>query len=854
MERGNNKKKSLSYYLFKKQIFVLDDIFKKSQWIKDKRVHKLTLCIVTSLIITFLISQKFKITTYDYQKGDIAKSNIKATIDLKIEDFGLTEKKKQEAKELVLSVYDYDSKIPLEIQKNVSNAFELIKQAYLDHQKKVDEIINNYTINTGISLEQAAKEQKSTGAKGVSEGKADMLTMKVGEIKVKIPKDKKEQFKADIDAIQKPEDKILAMKGDFEAALKITLSDDDYELLLKERFALSIKNAVKDIISKAMGNYIVRDKGLLSGDKGKGIRMRKIETQEEEIINDIGFIKGYKDMEGIVAEVSKDILKDFESKKLVNTILLISKQLITPNLTFNKNETETRKTKAVEGASPVFFEIKKGEIIVREGDRVEKHHILKLGALNRTKNKSKFFPLFIGMFIMLTTLILVTYNFASKNIRKFTTNFKDILLICVVAVTSILIAKSFIFLSEALATKMPGITIFTYRYAIPFALGAMAIRIVLNSETAIIYSFLSSFFFALLLDNSIIIFVYSFVGSLVGALGVTHCKQRTTLIKAGLMVSFVNVLMIISFNILGLKPDLFTVGYAAEIVSGITNGIILSILISGLIPIIEALFGYTTDIKLLELANLDHPLLKELPISAPGTYQHSIIVGSMVEEAADIGKIKKAHYFIENQREIDNKHDKLSPSMSSLIIISHIRDGVELAKEYKLGKSIIDVIQQHHGTGLIKFFYEKAKSAEKDRPHVVNEKDFRYPGPKPQTKEAGLVLLADVVEAAAKTLPEFTSARVQGLVQKMINKVFSDGQLDECELTLKDLNEIARAFNRVLNAIYHQRIEYPEPAYKQSERKQKTNGDTNKKQSPKDSDKPGEDKEEDKEDLKRLGL
>jgi putative nucleotidyltransferase with HDIG domain len=329
--------------------------------------------------------------------------------------------------------------------------------------------------------------------------------------------------------------------------------------------------------------------------------------------------------------------------------------------------------------------------------------------------------------------------------------------------------------------------------------------------------------------------------------------------------------MVISFNVFRLKYEILTVGHAAEIIAGIANGFILSILLSGVIPIIEAVFGYTTDIKLLELANLDHPLLKELPLHAPGTYQHAIIVGSMVEEAAkaihanpllarvssyyhDIGKIKKPLYFIENQREINNKHDKLSPNMSSLILISHLRDGVELAKEYKLGKKIIDIIKQHHGTGLIKYFYEKAKALEKDSSYTVDEKDFRYPGPKPQTKEAGLVLLADVVEAAAKTLPEFTSARVQGLVQKMINKVFSDGQLDECELTLKDLNEIAKAFNRILNAIYHQRVDYPELAYKQSERKQKANGSAIKKQPQKDTDKSKEDEEKDKENLKRLGL
>ncbi|MFC1855631.1 HD family phosphohydrolase, partial [Thermodesulfobacteriota bacterium] len=611
-------------------------------------------------------------------------------------------------------------------------------------------------------------------------------------------------------------------------------------------------------------------RSLLSGDKGKGIVIRWIETQKEEIKNEIGFIKGYEDMESTVLEVSRKVLADVESKKLIDMIPHMAKTLITPNLTFNKNETQTRKTTSVETVSPVFFEVKKDEIIVREGDRIEDHHLLKLSALNISRNESKYLPLFIGIFLLITTLVIVVYNFASKNISKFTTSFKDILFICTIAITSILIAKGITFMSDALIAKLPGASVAAVRYSIPFALGAIMIRIVLNSETAIIYSFVSSFIFAVLMDNSLVIFAYSLIGSLVGALGVTHCKQRTTLIKAGLMVSMVNIFMIIIFDVIRLKFDILSIGDAAELIAGFANGIILAILLSGIIPIIEAIFDYSTDIKLLELANLDHPLLKRLPLSAPGTYQHSIIVGSMVEEAAkainanpllarvsayyhDIGKTKKPHYFIENQREIDNKHDKLAPSMSSLIITSHIRDGVELAKEHKLGQKIIDVIQQHHGTSLIKYFYEKAKTGAKDG-SVVDEKDFKYPGPKPQTKEAGLVLLADVVEAAAKTLPEYTSARILGLVQKMINKIFSDGQLEECELTLKDLNEIAKSFNRVLNALYHQRVDYPEPAYKQSERKQKTNGDTNKKQPPKDSDDEPKDQGNGQDGLKRLGL
>ena len=243
---------------------------------------------------------------------------------------------------------------------------------------------------------------------------------------------------------------------------------------------------------------------------------------------------------------------------------------------------------------------------------------------------------------------------------------------------------------------------------------------------------------------------------------------------------------------------------------------------------LESAFRYTTDIKLLELSRMDHPLLKELAMRAPGTYHHSIVIGTLAEAGAesinanpllarvaayyhDIGKLKMPAYFIENAGD-ENKHDRLTPSMSSLVITSHVKEGAELAEKHRLGPGIIDIIRQHHGTSLISFFYQKAVSGKDPDGKEVDEKSFRYPGPKPQTKEAGLVMLADAIEAASKTLPDPTPDRVQWLSQKIVNRIFTDGQLDECELTLKDLHSITKSFNRVFAGIYHQRIDYPEPA------------------------------------------
>jgi hypothetical protein len=259
-------------------------------------------------------------------------------------------------------------------------------------------------------------------------------------------------------------------------------------------------------------------------------------------------------------------------------------------------------------------------------------------------------------------------------------------------------------------------------------------------------------------------------------------------------------------------------------------------------------------------------------VQAPGTYHHSVIVSNMVEATAkairanpllakvaayyhDIGKMKKPLYFIENQMGGENRHEKLAPSMSSLVLISHVKDGVELARQHKLGQEIIDIIQQHQGKGLITYFYQKAKdhAMNSSKGLDVKEDDFRYPGPKPQTKEAGLVMLADMIEAASRSLPDPTPARINGIVQKIINKVFSDGQLDECELTLKDLHEIAKSFNKTLGAIFHQRVEYPEPVTTKKTKKA-ANGDSDKIGQENTRSKKSDDTSDDGEGLKRLGL
>jgi putative nucleotidyltransferase with HDIG domain len=400
----------------------------------------------------------------------------------------------------------------------------------------------------------------------------------------------------------------------------------------------------------------------------------------------------------------------------------------------------------------------------------------------------------------------------------------------------------------------------------------MLISVFQGMGVAASFSLIISVLASLVVGGRVEFFIYFFISSLVAAYGVRDCRERGVFIKTGLKVGLVN--MALALSIEALYGSFYSLQALIALASAFIGGILVGVMATGILPVIEMSFGFTSDIKLLEQANLDQPLLRELMVQAPGTHHHSVIVSNMVEATAqavkanpllakvaayyhDIGKMKKPPYFVENQGGRENKHEKLAPSMSSLILISHVKDGVELAKKYRLGKEIIDIINQHHGTSLITFFYEKAKEQTAKRggkSTQIKEEDFRYPGPKPQTKEAGLVMLADAVEAASKTLVDPTTARIQGMVQKIMNKVFSDGQLDECELTLKDLHEIAKSFNKTLSGIFHHRIDYPEPVAREASAKKMENGDTDQLPTEDPRTKDPKDKAEAKESLKRLGL
>ncbi|MBU0548129.1 MAG: HDIG domain-containing protein [Candidatus Omnitrophica bacterium] len=298
---------------------------------------------------------------------------------------------------------------------------------------------------------------------------------------------------------------------------------------------------------------------------------------------------------------------------------------------------------------------------------------------------------------------------------------------------------------------------------------------------------------------------------------VNKAHKRTAVIQAGLIAGLMQLVSLILFEHLWIMwPERYFIILVNSLISGI--------IVLGVLPVFEYLLQTVTNISLLELADTHHPILQRMILEAPGTYHHSLIVGNLSDTACttigangllarigayyhDIGKLQKPEYFIENQQVKKNLHDTLSPTMSKLIIMNHIKEGLELAKKYSLSPVLWDFIQQHHGSSLVYYFYRRALEG-KEEDQEITEEGFRYPGPKPSTKETAIVLLADSVEAATRTLKDPTPAKIEEVVRKVINNKFIDGQLDECELTLKDIEKISSVFTKILSGIYHSRITY----------------------------------------------
>ena len=509
---------------------------------------------------------------------------------------------------------------------------------------------------------------------------------------------------------------------------------------------------------------------------------------------------------------AKSIVDEYLSRQgLESNIEVILREIcesqVKANYFFDQSKTDEAIKEALKGVSKVM--IKKNQIIVKEGEPITQKQInilTELGLIGEDISKDYIYTYIILFFYVLFVLIL-QYIYMKNENNKILNNTKLVFLILLLNLLSLIIARVFTLVSV---------------FLIPIACTPILMTVFLGSKISIIINSFNLLFIGIIIGFDPQIILVAIVANIISSLTLKKVNQRNDILYSTAYLAVSSAIIVLSSGILlsnNIKRILIDVALA-------TGGAFISgILAMGLLPFLESSFNLVTNMKLLELSNPNNLLLKRLLMEAPGTYHHSIMVANLAEVAAeevganpmlvrvgayyhDIGKIKRPFFFGENQLGGVNPHDKISPALSTTIIISHVKDGVELAKEYDVPTIVTDMIAQHHGTTLVKYFYYTLKN-NSENPDLIKEDDFRYPGPKPQTKEAAIIMMADSVEAAVRSIQEPTLDKIEAMVNNIIKDKLNSNQLNECDLTFKDLEVIKACFLKVLKGIYHHRIEYP---------------------------------------------
>lgn len=611
-----------------------------------------------------------------------------------------------------------------------------------------------------------------------------------------------------------------------EQASGLVLDKEQLQVMVDHRFNLELERLMLDHLDAVTMNGVVSNRSQLIRLGAPGMVRRDKESNREVTLTDLSSIR---DLITARAALRSDhvvwpVDYDVRERRLLGEIL---GSLVYPNLIYNEAETEARKVAAAEVVPPVVLAVEKGKPIVVRGETITPIKAELLRAASSHHPVWQRAIEFAGTAIIVMLLLLVLWQYMNRYQHRHIRVRRQFLL--QVAVFAITLGLTRLFFTAAeinsqWATNTPFTSQQAYRYLAPLAVGAALVTLLTDAHAAFVFSAILSVFLGVL-SGDVYIAAYTLVCGVGAIYHLKGCRDRTTLVRAGIWIGLVNATGALALDLLGASEmDLRVLFFDAA--CAFIGGVIATMIATALLPLFEWVFEITTDIKLLELSNLNLPLLKQLAETAPGTYHHSIMVGLLAEAAAeaigadalfarvacyyhDIGKVIRPTYFVENQTYMENRHDRLSPKMSSIVLANHVKQGVELARQYKVPSRIISIIPQHHGTGLMKYFYYKAKEEAGTGASPALEKEFRYPGPKPQSREAAIIMIADSVEAAARTVKEPTPAKLGNMIETIIARIRDDGQLDECNITLRDLRIVAESFVKVLTGIHHHRIAYP---------------------------------------------
>jgi len=716
-------------------------------------------------------------------EGAVASRDVEAVAGFDFVDDEATAARREAARAEIEPVYDFDAQLATRLQTRISNTFEMSR----------------------LSWVKAVKDRAAEASEAEREaGDADSGGGEEAEL-----------------ALTQPVVDTLARS--FVEELGLSLDASELAVLVERGFSEEIEAATNTLVAQSMRHNVIADRSLLPPGGGAVlvIRIQEQSRIEQRLLG----LDGVHTLEEARRGISLSVLERMDDDPATRVAATLARATIRPNFSYNQLMTEDRRQEAVDAVEPVVLRIARGTTIVREGDVVTASQLAMAEELQHSAGDRNVFAVTGALFAFCTLLLGTVYSFAGVYIRKFSTRWRDLVAMGFLLVLTLGLCRLVVEISEPLVMGNSALAPQTIWYLVPIAGVVLLVRILVNSETSLVFALVASLLAGMMMEQRVTYTVFFVVSSVVAAGAIGKDRERSSILRAGFYTGLLSAAFV-------LLVDLFLLhlpesGGAAvrpvwDAAFAFFGGVLSSFLVLGLVPLFEQ-FGFVTDLQLLEMGNLDHPLLRNLMLRAPGTYHHSVIVGTLAEAAAeavgcnallcrvcsyfhDIGKAIKPQYFAENQRNMPNVHERLPPRMSAQLIIDHVREGGAIARRNNLPQPIIDAIYQHHGDGLLKHFYDKARAQDPS----AEEADFRYPGPRPDTREMGIIMLADKTEAACRSIQDPTPERVSAMIQKIVNSVIQDGQFQDCPLTVKDLYIIAETFQQVMLGIYHHRVEYPD--------------------------------------------
>ena len=685
--------------------------------------------------------------------GSIATRDVVAPRDLIVPDPAATEKRRAEAADEVLPVYDWDTTASARLEKSLTDAFGRAREAAAGaHRRRTASSSARQAFGLPIGEEALAALARVS-------------------------------FSSDL------EDRVTSAVAD----LYRTGVVDNRDLLLKNR----------------LGGVQLRDPST-----GREVRRRELSDVVEY---------GSQAKTALLARLAGSPLKGRELSEVVSFLAAA----LRPNLTFNAAETARRREEAAKGVETVLTKIPRGKVIVRRGDEITARSAEWIAAARASAADPTSWLRVAGIAILETLAAAAFWLDSRRQRRRMRERSARVVYGSVLAsgILFSLVTRGGFALAQGLSSSFDSSPWAAHAYyAIPFAAGSIMVSLVAGMGPALLFAAVHSIGAGVLMGQSFAFVLFAIVGSLAGIFGLGKLRSRSVLLAMGGIVAGANLVSVSAITFL--SGEASGSGFAGDAIAGLLGGWFVAMVIGVFLPLFESLFHVATDIRMLELSNQNLPLLRTLALEAPGTYQHSLMVGHLAEAATeaigadsllarvagyyhDIGKTKMSDYFIENQPKGFNRHDRLEPSMSALVIAAHVKEGVEMARKARLPEPLVAAIREHHGTKLIRYFYQKALTRSEAAQGAVSDMEYRHTGPKPATRVNAVLMVADAVEAASRTLIDPTPPKIRSMIQTIVDDCLRDGQFDNCDLTMRDLAVIVDTLERSVATVFHHRIDYP---------------------------------------------